>query len=676
VVDEAHHLAWTPTHVSPGYALVEDLAQRSPGLLLLTATPTQLGLEGHFARLRLLDPHRYDDYARFLAETEQLRRGGRDRRPHRRAQAARREGPRRPEAHLHPRSGDASRHLDALAQRQAGRAGGAAAHAARPARHRAGDVPQHARGHGGFSPRQFCPAPLQETNVTQLARLARELRAEETGDEAAVRYSFKEDVRLDWLVGFLREDRARKALVICRSQRKAIALEAALPERINVKVALFHEGLPLVQRDRQAAWFAEPDGAQLLICSEIGSEGRNFQFAHHLVLFDLPLNPGLLEQRIGRLDRIGQTETIRIHVPYVQGSAEEVVVEWYHRGLDAFEAPLHGGSEFEAAFRVRVVELAVNFAAGGPTGRAALDALLADTIAFREKLARRLQQGRDRLLELNSFDREAAEAVLTRIREADADPHLRRFLVELLDHFGVRIREHEEGDLFLDPSHAYVESFPSLPADGMLATFDRRRAIAREDIRFLSADHSLVQDAIDLLLESKAGTTAFGAITADEPALLLEAVFVLEPVADTRWHVDEFLAPTPVRVVVDLRGDDCTAGHPAAAVAADFEDREIHRFLEQPGFNAELLRQMLAAADEHAGAHSRTLRQAAAAKAEAALGAGLARLVDLQRLNDHVRPEEIELAREQLAQTRTALEHARLRLDSLRLLVAGPPDRD
>src|SRR5690606_5496292 len=132
------------------------------------------------------------------------------------------------------------------------------------------------------------------------------------------------------------------------------ALEAAIKERFNLNLALFHEGLPLVQRDRQAAWFAEPDGAQLLICSEIGSEGRNFQFAHHLVLFDLPLNPGLVEQRVGRLDRIGQTETIRIHVPFVAGSAEACVARWYHEGLDAFARPLHGGNEYEQAFRERV----------------------------------------------------------------------------------------------------------------------------------------------------------------------------------------------------------------------------------------------------------------------------------------------------------------------------------
>ena len=109
-------------------------------------------------------------------------------------------------------------------------------------------------------------------------------------------------------------------LLICRTQRKAAAIEAALQAaHDDSRWRAFHEGLTLVQRDRGAAWFADPDGARLLICSEIGSEGRNFQFAHHLVLFDLPLDPALLEQRIGRLDRIGQHDEIQVHVPFVAG---------------------------------------------------------------------------------------------------------------------------------------------------------------------------------------------------------------------------------------------------------------------------------------------------------------------------------------------------------------------
>ena len=673
VVDEAHHLAWSPDAVSPEYGLVEALAQRTPGLLLLTATPTQLGQAGHFARLRLLDPHRYDDFDRFLTEAESFGAV---------AGIAEKIIEQQP---LKPKDRTAlgkifnrdparlAEHLDGLAQ---GRPGARAALLRTL-------LDQHGPGRvvfrntraamTGFPGRKFCPAPLAvESNLTQLARIARELLAENAGTDDGIRYAFREDPRLDWLVDFLKARRDAKVLLICKSQRKAVALDAALQEKIKVKSGLFHEGLALVQRDRNAAWFAETDGAQLLICSEIGSEGRNFQFAHHLVLFDVPLNPGLLEQRIGRLDRIGQTQTIRIHVPYVAGSGEECVVEWYHRGLDAFETSLHGGNDYQEAFKDRVLALARTYGEDGAAGRAQLDALVAETAAFRKVLGLKMQKGRDRLLELNSFDPVVAERVIAQVRAADADPFPREFLLGLLDHFGVRVREHEDGDVFLDPSHAYIEGFPSIPADGMLATFSRQRAIVREDIRFLSPDHALMQDAIDLLVDSKAGTSAFGWLRAPKPNLLLEAIYVLETVADSRWHVDQFLAPVPVRVVVDLRGNELTATRPAAALAEDFTDATLQRFLERPGFNADLLATMLAAASARAEHQASALRQAADARAAQALGDEVRRLADLLKLNDHVRPEEIALAQERMEKIRAAVAGARLRLDSIRVVVEGP----
>lgn len=713
VVDEAHHLAWSPERASPGYVLVEQLARRCPGLLLLTATPTQLGLAGHFARLRLLDPNRYDNYDAFLAEAarygavagiaekivEQKRLVPKD---HATLTKIFGKDPAR-----------LARHLEALSQGQPG---------AREALIKT-LLDQHGTGRvmfrntraamSGFPKRKFCPAPIalppasrptsqpspaptpgltlgeiSELEATEdevagsvavapatlLARIARELQAEETGQEPSVRFSFKGDPRIDWLAAFLKQHRTAKVLLICRSQRKVAAIDAALQEKMAVKSGLFHEGLPLVQRDRNAAWFAEPDGAQLLICSEIGSEGRNFQFSHHLVLFDLPLNPGLLEQRIGRLDRIGQTQTIRIHVPYLSRSSEECVAEWYHRGLDAFETPLHGGNDYQEKFQARLLELALAYGTGR-VGRNELEAFIAETAAFRQELSLKMKQGRDRLLELNSFNRDLAARVIDRIRTVDSDRSLRTFLLELLDHFGVRIKEHEDGDVFLDPSHAYIEGFPSIPADGMLVTFDRRRAIAREDIRFLSADHALVQDAIDLLIDSQSGTTAFGVLPSDRPNLLLEVIFVLEAVADSRWHVDQFLAPTPLRVVVDLHGSDLTEKRDAAALAADVDDSDIHRFLERPGFNAGLLKTMLEVATERADERSRMLKAAAQAMAASTLKAELQRLIDLKKINDHVRPEEIALAQEQLERTAAALDQARLRLDAIRLIVETPEKR-
>ena len=70
VVDEAHHLAWSEAAPSREYQMVEKLSRQSAGLLLLTATPEQLGIESHFARLRLLDPDRYRDLATFQAESK------------------------------------------------------------------------------------------------------------------------------------------------------------------------------------------------------------------------------------------------------------------------------------------------------------------------------------------------------------------------------------------------------------------------------------------------------------------------------------------------------------------------------------------------------------------------------------------------------------------------------
>lgn len=69
-MDEAHHLVWSETSPSAAYLFVEQLARIIPSVLLLTATPEQLGQESHFARLRLLDPERFFDYQTFVKEQE------------------------------------------------------------------------------------------------------------------------------------------------------------------------------------------------------------------------------------------------------------------------------------------------------------------------------------------------------------------------------------------------------------------------------------------------------------------------------------------------------------------------------------------------------------------------------------------------------------------------------
>jgi ATP-dependent helicase HepA len=189
-------------------------------------------------------------------------------------------------------------------------------------------------------------------------------------------------------VELLRKLDPKKVLVIGRTIEKAEALDAALRRHLTIKTGIFHEGLTLVQRDRNAAWFAEPEGARLLLCSEIGSEGRNFQFAQHLILFDLPLNPELLEKRIGRLDRIGQTSDFQIHVPYLAQSPQEVLARWFHEGLNALESNLEGGNELLRQFGRAVHDLALEFpVADRDTAEQELADLLEKTKQARQECA-------------------------------------------------------------------------------------------------------------------------------------------------------------------------------------------------------------------------------------------------------------------------------------------------
>ncbi len=133
------------------------------------------------------------------------------------------------------------------------------------------------------------------------------------------------DPRINWLADKCKQLYPEKMLVIAANAETSLDITQYLKTQTGVHATAFHQGLSIVERDRAAAFFADHEtGSQILVCSEIGSEGRNFQFAHHLVLFDLPINPDLLEQRIGRLDRIGQTSTLQIHAPYLKNSAQAI----------------------------------------------------------------------------------------------------------------------------------------------------------------------------------------------------------------------------------------------------------------------------------------------------------------------------------------------------------------
>lgn len=638
VVDEAHHLEWSQEEPSVAYELVEALAEKTDGLLLLTATPQQLGPEGHFARLRLLDPNRYTDLQAFLAEADHYEEvaGAVDRLMNGKALTA------KDKKLFGSKSERVRKHSEELA---AGR---------EDARRQLVSELLDEFGTGRVMFRNtravLTGFPKREAHLVEV-KVSRE------GDEVSS--------KVKWLAGLLKDLGEAKVLCICRTAELAMDVGERLQRELNVNWALFHEDMTLMQRDRNAAHFANEDGARVLICSEIGSEGRNFQFAHHLVLFDLPEDPELLEQRIGRLDRIGQTATIHIHAPYLKGTASEVLARWYHEGLGAFEANLHGATEIWKRCHEELAALQERFDARK------LKAFVATSQKLRAEVTEKLARGHDRLLEWNSRRPQRAAAILKDLAAIDADYEFENFFIQLLDFFGLHVEEHGNRCYFLQQGHMLTEAFPSLPEEGMLVTFDRQRALSREDIGFLTIDHPLVRGAMDLLLGSEHGNSSFAVWKGSGgDALMLECVFVVETVAPPALHVDRFLPVTPVRVVVDHGMKDRTA-------KADFSEVEflkgnLAKLLEQTVVKHKLIPGMLKKAESLAAASMKSIVGEAGKAMAAQLDEEIERLEDLSRINDHVRPEEIEALRGQKGALQGALDGAQLRLDGVRLIWCRP----
>ncbi|QGW76357.1 RNA polymerase-associated protein RapA [Pseudomonas alkylphenolica] len=673
VVDEAHHLVWHEEQVSPEYGLVEQLAQVIPGVLLLTATPEQLGQDSHFARLRLLDPNRFHDLAAFRAESEHYR----------------------PVAEAVQELLDEGR-LSAKAHATIEGFLGAEGEALLAAVND-GDTQASARlirelldRHGtgrvlfrntraavqGFPERNLHPYPLpspdqyMELPVGEHAELYPEVAFQSQGDTDEEERWWRFDPRVDWLIDTLKMLKRVKVLVICAHAETAMDLEDALRVRSGIPATVFHEGMSILERDRAAAYFADEEfGAQVLICSEIGSEGRNFQFAHHLVLFDLPAHPDLLEQRIGRLDRIGQKHTIELHVPYLQNSPQERLFQWYDQALNAFLATCPTGNALQHQFGPRLLPLLES----GDDGE--WQVLVDEARAERERLEAELHSGRDRLLELNSGGAGEGQELVEAILEQDDQFALPIYMETLFDAFGIDSEDHSENALILKPSEKMLDaSFPLGDDEGVTITYDRNQALSREDMQFITWEHPMVQGGMDLVLSGSMGNTAVALIKnkALKPGtVLLELLYVSEVVAPRALQLGRYLPPAALRCLLDTNGNDLASRVSFETLNDQLESvpkASANKFIQAqrdvltPRINSGEAKIM----PRHAERVAEAQRRLAAETDEE-----LARLTALQAVNPSVRDSEIEAVRKQREQGLAMLDKAALRLEAIRVLVAG-----
>lgn len=129
-------------------------------------------------------------------------------------------------------------------------------------------------------------------------------------------------------------DRGEKVVVFTASRRTLDALAGPLAE-LGANVAVYHGGLSRREKDDAINRFAVD--AQVLLSTEAAGEGRNLQFCHVMINFDLPWNPMQIEQRLGRIHRIGQEHDVQLTNLVTRGTIEERLLEVLEAKINLFE---------------------------------------------------------------------------------------------------------------------------------------------------------------------------------------------------------------------------------------------------------------------------------------------------------------------------------------------------
>ena len=179
-----------------------------------------------------------------------------------------------------------------------------------------------------------------------------------------------------------------------------------------------------------------------------------------------------------------------------------------------------------------------------------------------------LQAGRDRLLELNSCDPQQAQRLIEGINEQECedtstDINIKDFMSNVFEAYGVEQERHSDNAWVIRPGdHMQHDHFPGLLSEGMTTTFDRRQALSREDMHFLTWEHPMVSGCLDMITGSERGNTALCTIKLPplKPGtLMVEAIYQLHCPAPKHYQMQRFFSGANLRLLID--DQDRELGH-------------------------------------------------------------------------------------------------------------------
>jgi len=622
IVDEAHHLSDDDLH-----ALVAPLCRRSFGALLLTATPVRLDPREYFRLLSIVEPIPSTDVEGFLARLEQ-----------------------------HEAYATVAREL---------LAGGTVRAALKTLRKLS---PDDVTFEHDDQTRDDLLAHLAD-HYSLSARLIRNRRVKVGA------FTARKLQRFDVATGGRRRALVDLCAGLAKAGEKVLVFGSDLDLLAELQVGIAGAGFEslsydgatsLEARDRLVARFRDPEGPRILLSGEAGGEGRNFQFASHLVCADLPESPLGLEQGIGRLDRLGQARPGQIDL-VVEPGDEQFLADLYQHDIGIFEEPVGGLDAVLASLPDELAALRKK-----KTAKARAD--------FRSKLsarvaeARRVQHDGDPLLDIRSaslpelaalvgnafalLDDEPPEGIaslggvpteagMEALREALVT--LSRWLEEELEDLGTDIGRRVGIDVDTDQnvspfevaftlgSALKIDALPGMEIpdepETLLGSFWRETAVQRDELEWFATGHRLVEALIGLARDGDAGRAAMlrRPWAPRRGGLALRYTLQWPTGADTTpgarigsRQASRYLAGSPISVMVDLEAGRIVNGA-ADRLETEADDAEDVRVGAVP---AALLERARNAALAEAEARLEKRKEKALARLDAHAAAEEQRLVE------------------------------------------------
>lgn len=402
--------------------------------------------------------------------------------------------------------------------------------------------------------------------IAHLRRLCDQLDAIELDAKAAC---------LLTALGDILRDPTEKVLIFTQFKETLAYLRRLLGERF--KTVVFHGDMDSVEKDATVDAFRDPAGAQVMIATEAAGEGRNLQFCHVMVNYDLPWNPMRIEQRIGRLDRIGQTHPVEIYNFALGDTLEDRVMEVLHNRINIFESTIGNLDPILGDIERDVRDLLLR----RQSSEVDVDTFSSDLeqrVRDAEEMEARLT---DFILDRRSFRQDRVEALLER-KPAFTHGDLQTFVERFIEWRGGHLRQRASSVFEIQTPSRLRDRRGNLLRDSYTATFDPVTARDRDQLEFIAFGHELLDSAIAVCMDERSEAPARTA------ALLLRAEEDLSGPALCAIFVDTFTGIRPTKqlrcIAVGLDGDylpELSARFPALALratAASLNDIDLDTF--------------------------------------------------------------------------------------------------